>query len=66
MKADSAVKLTLDLTPDEFKIPYTDMKLKINTFLHAKWQQHWNNNINNQFFLIKRNKSLYSGYALVS
>ena len=34
---DSAVKSALDLTPDKFKIPYTDLKPKINRLLYAKW-----------------------------
>ena len=28
-EADSAAKSTLDLTPDKFKIPYTDLKPKL-------------------------------------
>jgi len=42
-RADSAAKSALDLIPDKFQIPYTDLKPKINRFLHTKWQQHWNN-----------------------
>ena len=38
-----AAKLALDLTPDNFKIPYTD----ISRFIHSKWQKCWNNNIHN-------------------
>ena len=39
-RADSAAKSALDLIPDYFKIPYTDLKPKIDRFLHTKWQQH--------------------------
>ena len=35
----------LGFNPSKFKIPYSDLKPKINKFLHAKWQQCWNNNI---------------------
>ena len=52
-RADLAAKSTLDLTPDKFRIPYTDMKLTINKFLHTKWQQHWNNNTHNKLFQIQ-------------
>ena len=52
-KADSAVKLALDLTPDKSRIPYTDLKPIINKFLHTKWQQQWSNNIHNKLFQIQ-------------
>ena len=35
------------------KIPYTDLKPKINKFFHTRWQQYCNNNIHNILFLIK-------------
>ena len=37
-RADSAAKSALDLTPDKFRIPYTELKPTINKFLHTKWQ----------------------------
>ena len=51
--ADSAAKLAFDLTPDKFRIPHIDLKPKINKPLHAKWQQHWNNNTHNKLFQIQ-------------
>ena len=52
-RADSAAKSALDLIPDNFKIPYTDLKPKINRFPHTKWQQPWDSNIHIKLFLIK-------------
>ena len=52
-RADLAAKLALDLSPDNIFIPYTDLKPQINKFFLTKWQQHWNNNINNKLFQIK-------------
>ena len=37
----------------KFRILYTDLKPKINKFLHAKYQQCWNNNIQNKLFQIQ-------------
>ena len=51
--ADLATKSALDLTPEKLRIPYIDLKPKINKFLYAKWQQCWNNNIQNYFFQIQ-------------
>ena len=51
-RADSAAKSALDLTLDKSRIPYTDLKPKIDKFLHTKWQQRWSNNIYNKFFQI--------------
>ena len=52
-RADAAAKLALDLTPDKYNIPYTDLKPKINNFLHKKWQQCWNRKTNNKLFKVK-------------
>ena len=52
-RANSAAKSTLNPTPDKFKIPYTDLKSKIDKFLHAKWQQRRNNNIHNKLYQTK-------------
>ena len=52
-RTDSAAKSALDLTPDKFRIPYTDLKPTINKFLHTKWQQQWSNNIHNKLFQIQ-------------
>ena len=51
--ADVAAKSTLDLTPEKYNILYTDLKPKIRNFLRKKWQQCWDNNINNKLFQIK-------------
>ena len=51
-RADSATKSSLDLTPDNFRIPYTDLKPTINKLLLAKWQQRWNN-IHNKLFQVQ-------------
>ena len=52
-RADAAAKLALDLTPDKYNIPYTDLKPKINNFPHKKWQQRRNRNTNNKLFQVK-------------
>ena len=52
-RADTAAKSALDLTPDKYNIPYTNLKPKMNNFLHKKWQQHWNRNTNNKLFQVK-------------
>ena len=71
-RADLAAKSTLDLAPEKFNIPYTDLKPEINRFIHIKWQKCWN--IPNKLFLIKttlgknleRKKSLHPNYTLVT
>ena len=52
-RADSAAKSALDLSPKTISIPYTDLKPIINKFLHKKWQQRWDMNINNKLFQIQ-------------
>ena len=52
-RADAAAKSALDLTPNKYNIPYIDLKLKIDNFLHKKWQQRWNRNPNNKLFQVK-------------
>ena len=52
-RADAAAKLAFDLTPEKYNIPYTDLKPKINNFLHKKWRQRWNRNTNNKLFQAK-------------
>ena len=52
-RADAAAKSALDLTPDKYNIPYTNLKRKINNFLHKKWQQRWNRNTSNKLFQVK-------------
>ena len=52
-REDSAEKLAIYLTLDKFRVPYADMKPKINKFLHAKWQQRWNDNIHNKLIQIQ-------------
>ena len=50
-RADAAAKSAFDSTRDKYNIPYTDLKPKINNFLHKKWQQRWNRN---KLFQVKR------------
>ena len=52
-RADLAAKSALDLSLDNISIPYTDLKPQINKFFLTKWQQRWNNNINNKLSQIK-------------
>ena len=52
-RADAAAISALDLTPDKYNTPYTDLKPKINNFLYKKWQQCWNRNTNNKLFQVK-------------
>ena len=71
--------LGIELTPEKFRIPYTDLKPKITKFLPTKWQQRWNNNTLNKLFQIQptlgewrpfwenqgENKSLYPDCTVV-
>ena len=41
-KADMAAKSALTLNISDLKIPFTDFKPSINTFVHNKWQMSWN------------------------
>ena len=52
-RADLAAKSALDLSPKAISIPYTDLKPIISKFLHKKWQQRWDMNINNKLFQIQ-------------
>ena len=52
-RADSAAKSALDLSPKVISIPYTDLKPIISKFLHTKWQQRWDMNIQNKLFQIQ-------------
>ena len=51
-RADSVAKSALDLSPKAISIPYTDLKPIISKFLHTKWEQRWDMNINNKLFQI--------------
>ena len=50
---ENAARLCLGLTSQKFRIPYTDLRPKINKFFFTKWQEIWNNNIHNKLFQIK-------------
>ena len=52
-RAGSAAKSALDLCPDNTSIPYTDLKPQMNRFFVTKWQQCWNDSINNKLFQTK-------------
>ena len=42
-RADAAAKSALSLSISDIKIPYTDLKQRINSHLVNKWQIEWNN-----------------------
>ena len=52
-KADIAVKSALTLNISDLKIPFTDFKPSINTFLRNKWQMSWNAAVVNKLHSIK-------------
>ena len=52
-KADIAAKSALALNVSDLKIPFTDFKPSINTFLHNKWQMSWNAAVFNKLHSIK-------------
>ena len=52
-KADIAAKSALTLNISDLKIPFTDFKPFINTFLHNKWQMSWNAAMFNKLHSIK-------------
>ena len=44
----------LSMVPEKtFKIPYTDLKIKINKYILQQWQQRWSNNNYNKLPEIK-------------
>ena len=53
IKADIAAKSALTLHISGLKIPFTDFKPSINTFLHNKWQMSWNAAVFNKLHSIK-------------
>ena len=52
-KADIAAKAALSLSPSDFKIPYSDLRPLINSFILNKWQESWDNEINNKLHTVK-------------
>ena len=52
-KADIAAKSALTLNISDLKIPFTDFKPSINTFVHNKWQMSWNAAVFNKLYSIK-------------
>ena len=52
-KADIAAKSALTLNISDLKIPFTDFKPSINTFVHNKWQMSWNAAVFNKLHSIK-------------
>ena len=52
-KADIAAKSALTLNVSDIKIPVTDFKHCINTFLNNKWQMSWNAAVLNELHSIK-------------
>ena len=51
-KADYLSKQALDHRMSEFKIPYTDLKPKINKYIHEKWQTSWDEEMDNKLYSI--------------
>ena len=49
-RADSAAESALNLAPDKFKIPYFDLKPKIDRFIRTKWQKYGNNSNHNKLY----------------
>ena len=52
-EADRAAKSSLKLNEAKLKLPYTDFKPLINTFINSKWQISWNTVVNNKLHAIK-------------
>ena len=52
-KADSAAKAALSLPVSNHKVPYTDFKPLISSYLLSKWQQMWNLESNNKLHDVK-------------
>ena len=52
-KADIAAKSALNLIISDLKIPFTDFKPSINTFLRNKWQMSWNAAVLNKLHSMK-------------
>ena len=52
-KADIAAKSALTLNISDLKIPFTDFKPSINTFVHNKWQMSWDAAVFNKLHSIK-------------
>ena len=52
-KANTAAKSALTLNISDLKIPFTDFKHCINTFVHNKWQMSWNAAVLNKLHSIK-------------
>ena len=46
-------KSALTLNISDLKIPFTDFKPSINTFVHNKWQMSWNAAVFNKLHSIK-------------
>ena len=65
-RADSAAKSALDLKPNNINIPYTDLKPKINKLFSTKWQQCWNNSINNKIFQINPTLGKWKPASIIS
>ena len=53
-KADKAAKSALSLQPSNLKLPYTDFKPAINTYLLNKWQLVLNTAVDNKSINFRR------------
>jgi ribonuclease HI len=52
-KADEAAKATLQLPTAAGKIPYTDLKPRITSYIQDEWQRFWDSQTNNKLHAIK-------------
>ena len=52
-EADSVAKSSLEMQPSIIKLPYTDFKPLVNSYVHNKWQSSWNNAVNNKLHALK-------------
>ena len=51
-KADELAKQALDFNVLDFKVPYTDLKVNVNSVFKQKWQAQWNACPDNKIFQI--------------
>ena len=51
-KADELAKQALNFNVLDLKVPYTDLKVNVNSVLKQKWQTHWNASPDNKLFQI--------------
>ena len=60
-RADELAKVGLELNPSNSPIPYTDYKTAIHKFILSRWQERWNQQIDNKLYNIQNNLGLWPG-----